>query len=166
MPRPYGARFLLLLLGFTLMALPADGMSAAPDKRGKKDGKKSEKTVVAKSNILGRNLAPLDPDTKVGQEAIYALEYDKAIAAFQVTADRYPNDPFAINHLLQAILLKELFRLNALDTTLYADNGFLTGKALPGDPKVKEQIMSLAQRATDLAEVRLKVNSEDAEALY
>lgn len=148
------------------MALLLPVAAFAADKKGKKDGKKSPKAVAAKSNILGRNLAPLDPDTKVAQEALYSLEYDKAIAAFEATAKRYPDDPFAINHLLQAVLLKELFRLNALDTTLYADNGFLTGKPLAGDPKVKQQIMTLAERATQLAEARLKVNEEDAEALY
>ena len=148
------------------MALPQELLAAVPDKKGKKEGKKSAKAVAAKSNILGRNLVPLDPDTKAGIEALYSLENDKAIAAFGVTVKRYPHDAFALNHLLQALLLKELFRLNALDTTLYADNGFLTGKPLPGDPEVKKKILALSQQAMELSDARIKENSEDAEALY
>lgn len=166
MPKPYGNAFLFALLGFTLLALPAASAWTAPDKTGKKHGKKSEKAVVASANTPGRKLALEDPDTKVGLDSVYALEYDKAIAAFEATAKHYPDDPFAINHLLQAVMLKELFRLNALDTTLYADNGFLTGKPLPGDPKVKEQIFSMAERSIAICDARLKRNDKDVEALY
>ena len=166
MPRPYGKALVHILLGFTLLALvPERALASSADNR-KKGPKKSEKNVAAKDNVLGRNLAAIDPDTKVGLEALYALEYDKAIAAFERTARAYPNDPFAWNHLMQAILLKELFRLNALDTTLYADNGFLTGKPLPGDPEIKARLMKIADDSIKLAEDRLEGDSKDVEAFY
>lgn len=114
----------------------------------------------------GRRLATEDTSTKHGLDEVYNLEYDKAIADFEKTRKLYPEDPYALNHLLQARLLKELYRLNALDTTLYADNGFLTGKPLSGDPKVKEQIMTLADEGIRLADARLKANPRDVEMLY
>jgi tetratricopeptide (TPR) repeat protein len=114
----------------------------------------------------GRRLAQLDPDTRSGLSHLYDLEYDTAIADFERTYAAHPQDPFAVNHLLQAILLKELYRLNALDTTLYADNGFLTGKPLPGDLKVKARIQELSDRALALAEARLKTDPRDVDALY
>ena len=166
MLRPYGNRFLPLLLGFTLLALPGTLGARSGGDSAKKKVKSQEKSVAQKGNVLGRNLAALDENTKAGLSFLYAMHYDDAIASFQKTVEHYPSDPFAINHLMQAVLLKELFRLNALDTTLYADNGFLTGKPLPGDPKVKEQLMELAERSLDLCEKRLKANPDDVEALY
>src|SRR5579859_6409525 len=72
--------------------------------------------------VLGRN----DAVTLSGFDHLYNLEYDQSIADFDQIVKQRPEDPFALNHLLEAILLKELYRLNALDTTLYADDGFLT----------------------------------------
>jgi tetratricopeptide (TPR) repeat protein len=149
-----------------LLAPPAFTFAEPADKTTKKHGKKEKNVVVKNDNILGRNLATIDRDTKVGLEALYSLEYDKAIQAFSATAQHFPEDPFAQNHLMQAVLLKELFRLNALDTTLYADNGFLTGKPLQADPKVKQEITQLGEHAMSLAEARLKNNPDDVEALY
>lgn len=116
--------------------------------------------------IAGPKLSQLDPDTKSGLTHLYNLEYDQAIADFEKTYKSHPDDPFAVNHLLQAVLLKELYRLNALDTTLYADNGFLTGKPLPGDPKVKARLQALTEQALALAEARIKTNPKDVDALY
>src|SRR5271163_4639125 len=93
--------------------------------------------------IFGSRLAKEDPLTRSGIEHLYSLEYPQALADFTKVLESHPNDPFAINHVLQVVLLHELYRLNALDTTLYADNGFLTGKPLPGDPAIKKRIEEL-----------------------
>lgn len=166
MPKPYGNAFLPLFLGFTLLILPCASADAAAEKTGKKHGKKTEKAVAATTISAGRTLSLTDPDTKAGLDAMYLLEYDQAIASFQKTLERRPDDPFAINHVLQAVMLRELFRLNALDTTLYADNGFLTGKPLPGDPAVKKQIEELSEKAIGICDARLKRSPNDVDALY
>src|SRR5205085_9577839 len=77
-----------------------------------------------------------------------------------------PNDPFAVNHLLQAVLLKEMYRLNALDTTLYTDNGFIAGKPLLGDSKIKARSLELADEGVRLGNLRLQDNPNDVDALY
>ncbi|MCU1312080.1 MAG: hypothetical protein JWO20_3205 [Candidatus Angelobacter sp.] len=122
--------------------------------------------AVVSANAFGARLAAVDPLTKSGMGFLYNLEYDKAIAEFDRTLQSHPEDPYCMNHLMQAILLKELYRLNALDTTLYADNGFLTGKPLAGDPQVKAKIFQLAEKNLQLTEKRLKANPNDVEALY
>lgn len=114
----------------------------------------------------GTKLASVDPAARKALTSLYNLEYDKAILGFEQLSQAHPKDLFVQNHLLQAVVLKELYRLNALDTTLYADNGFLTGKPLPGDPKVKARIQSLAEANISLAEERLKVDPNDVDALY
>jgi tetratricopeptide (TPR) repeat protein len=122
--------------------------------------------AVISASPFGSRLAAIDPLTKSGMAFLYNLEYDKAIADFDRTMQAHPDDPYCVNHFLQALLLKELYRLNALDTTLYADNGFLTGKPLAGDPQVKAKIFQLADKNLRLTEQRLKTNPNDVEALY
>jgi tetratricopeptide (TPR) repeat protein len=116
--------------------------------------------------ILGSRLVSTDALTKKAVNSLYDLEYDKAIADLERVVQLHPQDPFAHNYLLQAIVLKEMYRLNALDTTLYADDGFLTGKPLPADPKVKERIQVLSEESIRLAEQRLKLDPNDIDALY
>jgi tetratricopeptide (TPR) repeat protein len=108
----------------------------------------------------------LETSTKSGIEHLYNLEHDQAIADFERAVKEHPDDPFAINHLAQAVLLKELYRLNALDTTLYADNGFLTGKPLPGDARVKAELFQLLDRSIQLCEARIRRNNADVDAYY
>ena len=121
---------------------------------------------MPKPIVTGTRLAQVDPSTKSGLTHLYNLEYDAAIADFERALTSHPADPFAVNHLAQAILLKELYRLNALDTTLYADNGFLTGKPLPGDPTVKKRLWELLDRAINVSEQRIEANDRDADAYY
>src|SRR4051812_17503767 len=160
--RPYAAALGSALLGFTLL-IPFARASAVP---AKKKAKPPEAAAANRAPLLGRRLSTEDPHTRSGLNHLYNLEYDKAIADFEETRKLYPADPFALNHLLQAILLKELYRLNALDTTLYADNGFLTGKPLAGYVKVKQQILDLSEEGLALSNEVLKREPENVQMLY
>lgn len=153
-PYRYPSALVITLLLFLCSSSPAQAKPAAA----------SGKTVPQSTLAIKACLA--DPLTRSGLSRLYDLEYDQAIADFQKTVKKYPDDPFAYNHLIQALLLKELYRLSALDTTLYADDGFLTGKPLPGDPGVKKLINEHADKAIKLAENRLKENPTDVDALY
>jgi len=94
------------------------------------------------------------------------MEYDAAVRDFQKAEAAHPNDPFALNHLLTGIMFKELYRIGALDSELYAKDDFLTSKQFPIDSKAKEEIKDLMDRAQDLSEARLKANPNDVDALY
>ena len=115
-----------------------------------------------------RTLANADPALKKAYEHFYNLDYDKAIADFEKIAGEHRDDPFAVNHLLTAVLFRELYRADALDTTMYSKgNGFLDNKvAVPIDARTKARIEQLATQATKLAEQRLQANPNDVEALY
>ena len=79
-----------------------------------------------------------------------------------------PTDPIATDYVLNTVLFKELYRLDLLDTTFYAHDGFLTGKHAPAhvDPAVAERVNSLTQQAVSLAEERLKADPKDVDALF
>lgn len=109
---------------------------------------------------------PADAVTREGFEAFYNMDYDSAIALFQQERQRYPNDPFVVNHLLAAVLAKELNREGQLDATLYTGNKFLALKASPVNPQVKSEITDLSQHATALANEQLAKNPKDVDALF
>jgi tetratricopeptide (TPR) repeat protein len=108
-----------------------------------------------------------DPLVRQGFDQFYSLEYDKAIRTFETVLKQHPDDPFAVNYLLSAVIFKELYRIGALDSEMYANNTFAERPAAkPVDPDVKAQIYALIDRATELAEARLKVDANDVDALY
>src|ERR1700689_5134831 len=108
-----------------------------------------------------------DATSRKGADYFYNLEYDKSIREFETALKEHPDDPFAVNHLLTAVMFKELYRIEALDTEMYSGEGFLTKKAFaPTDPVVTQRASELTQRALQMEESRLKQNPNDVDALY
>jgi len=108
----------------------------------------------------------LDATSRSGFEHFYSLEYDQAIQDFQQGLKDTPDDPNKVNYLLEAVLFRELYRYNALDTRLYTHQRFIDAKQVQIDPATKQQIKELADRAMQIAEKRLKANPQDVQAIY
>jgi len=125
-------------------------------------------TAAASRNSLpaGPYRADDDPQVKLALDDFYNLEYDKAIGLFESVEKAHPDDPFAVMHILQATVYRELYRLNLLDTTLYAHDGFLSGKPAKADPEVRTRIEHLTAQAVKLCDDRLAKNPNDVDALY
>lgn len=107
-----------------------------------------------------------DPQVKLALDDFYNLEYDKAVSQFERIEKAHPQDPFAVVHVLQATVFRELYRLNLLDTTLYAHDGFLSGRAANGNPAVRSQVDQLTAETINLCNERLAKNPSDVDALY
>ena len=107
-----------------------------------------------------------DPHTRAGFDYFYNLDYVHAIKDFELALAAHPDDPAAVNHLLSGVLFQELYRVGALDSELYAKEGFLKSKQYPSDLKTKERINELTNRALQLSEAKLKANANDVDALY
>lgn len=114
----------------------------------------------------GLSFRPRDPLNDSGFDHFYNLDYDHAIQDFERVLDKHPNDPFAVNHVLTAVLIRELYRMGAMNTGEYANDSFIGQAHRPADPKVKARIKELAQRAEKLEEGELKANPKDVDALY
>ncbi len=100
-------------------------------------------------------------------QLFYIMDYDNALTHFEQIQAQHPNDPIATDYILYATLIKELFRLDLLDTTFYANDGFFTGRHIVvEDPKVRDQIKALADRAIDQADDELRKNPKDVNALF
>jgi tetratricopeptide (TPR) repeat protein len=115
-------------------------------------------------------LRPDKPDfdalTESGFSHYYNLEYDQAIQDFQRAWEERPDEPNAMNHLLEAELFQELYKHNALDTRLYTKERFLSSKHVPIDPAVRKRLADLVRQAMAASDKRLRTNPKDVEALY
>ncbi len=112
---------------------------------------------------------PMNNDLRV-QEAyqhFYDLDYPGAVARFERYQEEHTGDPQATDYLLNAVVFQELYRQDLLDTTFYANDGFLTGRhATQEDPKERDRIFSLADQAVHEADWRLSQNPNDVDALF
>ncbi len=112
------------------------------------------------------SLRPNDPLNRSAFDHFYNLDYDRSVQEFDQVLQRHPDDAFAVNHLLTAVLFRELYRMGALNTGEYANDSFIRVAHRPADPKVKQQIQDLVQRALQLEEKDLSANSKNVDALY
>lgn len=110
--------------------------------------------------------APRDPQTDAAFDHFYNMDYDRATQEFERIVEKRPNDPFAVNHLLTAVLMHDLYDTGAMNTGDYANDSFIGRTPRPTDPKVKERIKQLVHRALVLEDKQLKANPNDINALY
>jgi hypothetical protein len=109
----------------------------------------------------------LDPQVRAAYHSFYLMDYPVAVTRFERIHQEHPGDPYATAMLLNAVVFQELYRQDLLDTTFYANDGFLTGKhATDEDPKKRDQIFALSDEAVHEADERISKNPNDADALF
>jgi tetratricopeptide (TPR) repeat protein len=108
-----------------------------------------------------------DPQVKEAFNHFYNLDYTGAIQRFEQIRAEHPGDPQATAYLLEVLLFQELYRQDLLDTTFYANDGFLSGRhATTNDPAARKRILGLADEAVREADARLSKNPNDINALF
>ena len=108
-----------------------------------------------------------DPEVQEGFRRFYNLDYDGALQVFDKVRQQHASDPLAVDYVLTVVVFRELYRQDLLDTTLYAHDGYLTGKhTVQEDPAVKSQVEQLEQQAVTLADQRLQANPRDVDAYF
>jgi len=108
-----------------------------------------------------------DPQVRAAYDRFYNLDYPDAVERFQKFHAAHPGDPQATAYLLNALIFQELYRQDLLDTTFYANDGFLTGRhATDEDPAKRDQIFALADEAVREADWRISKNANDVDALF
>jgi len=124
-------------------------------------------TALASASDVHTNPLNRDPLVREASEHFYNLDYPGAVERFESFHAAHPGDPQATALLLDAVLFQELYRLDLLDTTFYANDGFLTGRhAVVEDPKTRDRILALADEAIHEADWRIGKNQNDVDALY
>jgi len=113
------------------------------------------------------NAMNFDPQVREAYHYFYLLDYPAAVRRFERIHREHPGDPHATTMLLEAVVFQELYRQDLLDTTFYANDGFLTGKhATDEDPKKRDEIFALADEAVREADWRIERNPKDVDALF
>ena len=118
---------------------------------------------VASASSHGANR---DPQTEAAFDHFYNMDYDRATQEFERIVEKHPTDPFAVNHLLTVVLMRDLYDTGAMNTGDYSNDSFIGRTPRPTKPEVKERIKELVRRAEDLEEHQLKANSKDVDSLY
>ncbi|MGH9526400.1 MAG: hypothetical protein ACRD2F_06975, partial [Terriglobales bacterium] len=104
---------------------------------------------------------------RAGYQAFYNLNYAATLADFHRLLRLAPNDPEVWNHLAQARLYQEMYRVGALQLSLYGKhNGFFRARRRPLDPRADAAFLAADRRARRLAQRELAHGSPDAEAQY
>ena len=112
---------------------------------------------------------PLNRDPLVREAFVhfYNLDYPGAVERFERFHSMHPGDPQPTALMLEAVVFQELYRQDLLDTTFYANDGFLTGRhATSEDAKTRDRVFGLADEAVHEADWRLGRNPNDVDALY
>jgi tetratricopeptide (TPR) repeat protein len=110
--------------------------------------------------------APHDPQTDAAFDHFYNMEYDRATQEFEKIVEKRPNDPFALNHLLTEVLMRDLYETGSMNTGDYSNDSFIGRTPRPTDPRIKQRIKDLVRRAESIEEHELSVNPDDINALY
>jgi len=109
---------------------------------------------------------PNDPLNQAAFEHYYNLDHDAAIQDFERILARHPNDPFAVNHLLSAVQVRELYRMGAMNTGDYSNDNFIGIAHRPADAAQKERIKQLVEQAEKLENAVLASHPDDVDMLY
>jgi hypothetical protein len=115
---------------------------------------------------VATNSSALDPLVGGALDHFYNMDYDRSVQEFEKVLARHPNDPAAVNHLLATVLMRELYRMGAMNTGEYANDSFIGQAHRTADVKVKERIKQLVDRAETLEEQELKADPRNVDALY
>jgi hypothetical protein len=111
-------------------------------------------------------LRPADPLNAAAVDHYYNLELDAAVDDFAKISSRHPNDPFALNHLLSATLIRELYRMGAISPGEYSGNSFIGTAHGHADPAQRERIKRIVEQAEQIENAGLAKNPDDVDLLY
>jgi tetratricopeptide (TPR) repeat protein len=102
-----------------------------------------------------------------GYNRFYNLDFDAALADFQKLTLEKPSDPAAWNHLAQARLYREMYRIGALESQLYGHGDPFLEQPLP--PPNHDEVLDFLrenQQAINFASAAIRQNPNDASAHY
>ena len=100
-----------------------------------------------------------------GLDALYNIDYDKALRDFNEIVKLYPNHPGGYQLLAARLWIKTLYESRRLQVSLYNSESFYTNGDDKVDPKIVTEFRNLTREAKRLAEAKLKQEPRNIEAL-
>jgi hypothetical protein len=107
------------------------------------------------------------PELDAGFHLLYELKPAEARAQFEAWQKSHPADPLGSASEAAAYLFEECYRQGVLTSKFFLDNKrFLGEVTLKPDPELRAAFFAADKQAQDLAQLRLKTNPDDTNALF
>ncbi len=119
----------------------------------------------ASSWLTDAERAKFESLRKSGLEALYNIDYDKALRDFTEIKQLYPNHPGGHQLLAARLWIKTLYESRRLQASLYSSESFYTNGDDKVDPKVVDEFRALTREAKRLSEAKLKQEPKNIEAM-
>ena len=127
--------------------------------------------VLGASPVLATGKAPTDilhvPEIEAGFHLLYQLKPVEARAQFEAWQKSHPEDPLGSASEAASYLFEECYRQGILTSAFFLDNNrFLRKNPLKPDPELRSAFFAAEEQAQHLAQLRLKTNPDDTNALF
>ncbi|HSS20931.1 MAG TPA: tetratricopeptide repeat protein [Pyrinomonadaceae bacterium] len=128
-------------------------------------GQTREVVSAAPASLTAADSQKLEELRRAGIEALYNLDYDKAQKEFKEIVRLYPSSPAGPQLLAARLWIKTLYDTRRLQASLYSSEGFYSSGDDKVDPNLVAEFRGLSRDAKRLAELQLKQNPKDVDAL-
>jgi tetratricopeptide (TPR) repeat protein len=127
--------------------------------------------LPVRAEQAGSRQAPIEalhvPELDVGFHLLYELKPKKARSQFEALQMTHPEDPLGSAADAAAYLFEECYRQGVLTSEFFLDDNRFLGKIpLKPDPELRAAFFAADRRAQDLAQLQLKSNPDDPNALF
>ncbi len=107
------------------------------------------------------------PELDTGFRLLYELKFSEARAQFEAWQKSHPQDPLGYASEAASYLFEECYRQGVLTSDFFMDNKRFLGEIpLKPDPQLRAAFFASDNRAQDLAQLLLKTNPDDPNALF
>jgi Tetratricopeptide repeat len=107
------------------------------------------------------------PELDTGFHLLYELKTAEARAQFEAWQKSHPQDPLGYASEAASYLFEECYRQGVLTSDFFLDNKRFLGEIpLKPDPQLRAAFFASVKQTQDLAELRLKTNPDDPNALF
>src|SRR5580700_10884258 len=107
------------------------------------------------------------PELEAGFHFLYQLKPAEAHNQFEAWQNSHPEDPLGSASEAAAYLFEECYRQGVLTSEFFLDDKRFLGKIpLKPDPELRAGFLAADKQAQDLAQLRLRTNPDDPNALF
>ena len=122
--------------------------------------------VGGQSQTLPAPTQDRDP-VSIAIDHYHNLEYDAAKQQLRGWIDSHPTDLRALNYLATTTLYNEMFDRGVLESSVYGEGGdIFKSSKVAVTSSFQQQLLSILDKAQNLAEERLKNDPNDKDAMY
>jgi hypothetical protein len=124
-----------------------------------------------RASLEGSGQAPIEVlhvrELDAGFHLLYQLKFEEARAQFAVRERSHPEDSLGNAAEAASYLFEECYREGVLTSEFFLDNRRFLGKIpLKPDPKLRAAFFAADKQAQELAQLRLKTDPDDTNALF